>query len=92
MQISSTGNELAIRFKTDSSVNGRGFNVSWRAVPGGEWTEEVCQNTEAEPLLSFMEGLETGVKATSRQLCDFPNGKYCFGRDCSLKRCDRVYF
>ncbi|XP_037366570.1 cubilin isoform X2 [Talpa occidentalis] len=35
MQVSSTGNELAIRFKTDSSVNGRGFNVSWQAVPGG---------------------------------------------------------
>ncbi|EPY78032.1 tolloid-like protein 2 precursor [Camelus ferus] len=35
MQVSSTGSELAIRFKTDSSVNGRGFNVSWRAVPGG---------------------------------------------------------
>lgn len=35
MQVSSTGNELALRFKTDSSVNGRGFNVSWRAVPGG---------------------------------------------------------
>uniref|UniRef100_A0A8C3YL53 Cubilin n=1 Tax=Catagonus wagneri TaxID=51154 RepID=A0A8C3YL53_9CETA len=35
MQVSSTGNELALRFKTDSSVNGRGFNVSWRAFPGG---------------------------------------------------------
>ncbi|XP_075408563.1 cubilin [Tenrec ecaudatus] len=35
MQVSSTGNELAIRFKTDSSINGRGFNVSWHAVPGG---------------------------------------------------------
>ncbi|XP_006159809.2 LOW QUALITY PROTEIN: cubilin [Tupaia chinensis] len=35
MQVSSTGNELAIRFKTDSSVNGRGFNASWQAVPGG---------------------------------------------------------
>ncbi|NP_001003148.2 cubilin precursor [Canis lupus familiaris] len=35
MQVSSTGNELAIRFKTDSSINGRGFNASWQAVPGG---------------------------------------------------------
>ncbi|XP_041486764.1 cubilin isoform X1 [Microtus oregoni] len=35
MRISSTGNELAIRFKTDSSLNGRGFNASWQAVPGG---------------------------------------------------------
>ncbi|KAM6215214.1 cubilin [Rhynchocyon petersi] len=35
MQVSSTGNELAIRFKTDSSINGRGFNVSWQALPGG---------------------------------------------------------
>lgn len=35
MQISSTGNELAVRFKTDNNINGRGFNASWRAVPGG---------------------------------------------------------
>ncbi|XP_015441120.1 cubilin isoform X1 [Pteropus alecto] len=35
MQVSSTGNELAIRFKTDSFINGRGFNASWQAVPGG---------------------------------------------------------
>uniref|UniRef100_A0A8C6W9S3 Cubilin n=1 Tax=Nannospalax galili TaxID=1026970 RepID=A0A8C6W9S3_NANGA len=35
MQFSSTGNEIAIRFKTDNSVDGRGFNASWRAVPGG---------------------------------------------------------
>ncbi|XP_058537778.1 cubilin isoform X1 [Neofelis nebulosa] len=35
LQVSSTGNELAIRFKTDSSINGRGFNATWQAVPGG---------------------------------------------------------
>ncbi|XP_008147050.2 cubilin [Eptesicus fuscus] len=35
MQVSSTGHELAIRFKTDSFISGRGFNVSWQAVPGG---------------------------------------------------------
>uniref|UniRef100_U3KLX7 Cubilin n=1 Tax=Oryctolagus cuniculus TaxID=9986 RepID=U3KLX7_RABIT len=35
MQVSSPGNELAIRFKTDSSINGRGFNISWQAVAGG---------------------------------------------------------
>ncbi|XP_003786834.1 cubilin [Otolemur garnettii] len=35
MQVSSTGNELAVRFKTDSSINGRGFNASWQAIPGG---------------------------------------------------------
>ncbi|XP_006766106.1 PREDICTED: cubilin, partial [Myotis davidii] len=35
MQVSSTGHELAIRFKTDSMISGRGFNVSWQAVPGG---------------------------------------------------------
>ncbi|XP_005856789.1 PREDICTED: cubilin, partial [Myotis brandtii] len=35
MQVSSTGHELAIRFKTDSVISGRGFNVSWQAVPGG---------------------------------------------------------
>ncbi|XP_023561215.1 cubilin [Octodon degus] len=35
MQVSSTGNELTIRFKTDFSINGRGFNASWEALPGG---------------------------------------------------------
>nr|XP_023417709.1 cubilin [Cavia porcellus] len=35
MQVSSTGNELAIRFKTDRSINGRGFNASWQALSGG---------------------------------------------------------
>ncbi|XP_058153894.1 cubilin [Dasypus novemcinctus] len=35
LQVSSTGSELAVRFKTDSSINGRGFNASWEAVPGG---------------------------------------------------------
>uniref|UniRef100_A0A8B7TMF3 Cubilin-like n=1 Tax=Castor canadensis TaxID=51338 RepID=A0A8B7TMF3_CASCN len=35
MQVSSTGHELAIRFRTDNSVNGRGFSASWQAVPGG---------------------------------------------------------
>ncbi|XP_040824205.1 cubilin [Ochotona curzoniae] len=35
MHVSSTGNELAIRFRTDSSINGRGFNVSWQEIPGG---------------------------------------------------------
>lgn len=35
MQVSSTGHELAIRFKTDSFIGGRGFNVSWQAIPGG---------------------------------------------------------
>lgn len=35
MRLSSTDNELAVRFKTDSNLNGRGFNASWRAVPGG---------------------------------------------------------
>ncbi|XP_037693302.1 cubilin [Choloepus didactylus] len=35
LQLASTGSELALRFKTDSSINGRGFNASWQAVPGG---------------------------------------------------------
>ncbi|XP_049633697.1 cubilin [Suncus etruscus] len=35
MQVSSTGNEMTIRFKADRSINGRGFNASWQAVPGG---------------------------------------------------------
>ncbi|KAM5235406.1 cubilin [Ctenodactylus gundi] len=35
MQVSSTGNHLAIRFRTDNSINGRGFNVSWETIPGG---------------------------------------------------------
>uniref|UniRef100_A0A671G2W0 Cubilin n=1 Tax=Rhinolophus ferrumequinum TaxID=59479 RepID=A0A671G2W0_RHIFE len=35
MRVSSTGNELAIRFQTDNLINGRGFNISWQEVPGG---------------------------------------------------------
>ena len=85
MQVSSTGNELAIRFKTDSLIGGRGFNVSWQAVPGGEWTKEKSIATEAEPLLTFMKWVDRCMKAISWQLCDFPKGKYCFGIYCSLK-------
>ncbi|XP_068942361.1 cubilin [Petaurus breviceps papuanus] len=35
LQVSSAGNSLTVRFKTDSSVNGRGFNASWQEIPGG---------------------------------------------------------
>ncbi|XP_001377380.2 cubilin [Monodelphis domestica] len=35
LRVSSTGNSVAIRFKTDNSINGRGFNASWQEIPGG---------------------------------------------------------
>ncbi|XP_072020163.1 LOW QUALITY PROTEIN: cubilin-like [Amphiura filiformis] len=34
-QVSTTGNEMFIRFFTDASVNGRGFNATWQSVNGG---------------------------------------------------------
>lgn len=36
MQVSSTGNLLTVRFKSDAYVSGRGFNASWAEVQGGE--------------------------------------------------------
>uniref|UniRef100_A0A3Q1IYA9 Uncharacterized protein n=1 Tax=Anabas testudineus TaxID=64144 RepID=A0A3Q1IYA9_ANATE len=35
MQVSSTGNMLTVRFKSDAYVSGRGFNASWAEVQGG---------------------------------------------------------
>ncbi|XP_038136532.1 cubilin-like, partial [Cyprinodon tularosa] len=35
MQVSSTGNLLTVRFKSDAYVSGRGFNASWVEVQGG---------------------------------------------------------
>ncbi|KAM9307657.1 cubilin [Gastrophryne carolinensis] len=35
LQVSSTGNMVTVRFKTDSSSNGKGFNATWSEVPGG---------------------------------------------------------
>ncbi|XP_034427678.1 cubilin [Hippoglossus hippoglossus] len=35
MQVSSTGNLLTVRFKSDAYVSGRGFNASWAEIPGG---------------------------------------------------------
>ncbi|XP_076027535.1 cubilin [Genypterus blacodes] len=35
MQVSSTGNALTVRFKSDAYVSGRGFNASWTEVQGG---------------------------------------------------------
>uniref|UniRef100_A0A3B5AXX3 Cubilin n=1 Tax=Stegastes partitus TaxID=144197 RepID=A0A3B5AXX3_9TELE len=35
MQVSSTGNQLTVRFKSDAYVSGRGFNASWAEAPGG---------------------------------------------------------
>ncbi|XP_053268342.1 cubilin [Pleuronectes platessa] len=35
IQVSSTGNLLTVRFKSDAYVSGRGFNASWAEVPGG---------------------------------------------------------
>ncbi|KAJ3611231.1 hypothetical protein NHX12_021247, partial [Muraenolepis orangiensis] len=35
MQVSSTGNTLTVRFKSDDYVSGGGFNASWAESPGG---------------------------------------------------------
>uniref|UniRef100_A0A673AMU3 Cubilin n=1 Tax=Sphaeramia orbicularis TaxID=375764 RepID=A0A673AMU3_9TELE len=35
MQVSSTGNMMTVRFKSDAYVSGRGFNASWTEVQGG---------------------------------------------------------
>ncbi|XP_077347020.1 cubilin isoform X1 [Lithobates pipiens] len=35
LQVSSTGNVATIRFKTDASGNGKGFNATWHEIPGG---------------------------------------------------------
>ncbi|XP_056155801.1 cubilin [Lampris incognitus] len=35
MQVSSTGNMVTVRFKSDAYVSGRGFNASWTEVQGG---------------------------------------------------------
>uniref|UniRef100_A0A669DQK6 Cubilin n=1 Tax=Oreochromis niloticus TaxID=8128 RepID=A0A669DQK6_ORENI len=35
MHVSSTGNLLTVRFKSDAYVSGRGFNASWTEVQGG---------------------------------------------------------
>ncbi|XP_047205867.1 cubilin [Girardinichthys multiradiatus] len=35
MQVSSTGNLLTVRFKSDAYVSGRGFNANWAEVQGG---------------------------------------------------------
>ncbi|XP_069815839.1 cubilin [Dendropsophus ebraccatus] len=35
LQVSSTGNAVTVRFKTDKHVNGKGFSAAWREVPGG---------------------------------------------------------
>ncbi|KAM4028087.1 cubilin isoform 1-T1 [Anomaloglossus baeobatrachus] len=35
LQVSSTGNAVTVRFKTDIHMSGKGFNASWREVPGG---------------------------------------------------------
>ncbi|XP_066539114.1 cubilin [Hoplias malabaricus] len=35
LQVSSTGNAVTVRFKSDEYVSGRGFNASWQETPGG---------------------------------------------------------
>ncbi|KAM4689065.1 cubilin [Discoglossus pictus] len=35
LQVSSTGNTVAVRFKTDALVSGKGFNATWHEMPGG---------------------------------------------------------
>lgn len=70
MQVSSTGNEMTIRFMADRSINGRGFNASWQAVPGGERVKEGLP--EAKLFLKLLDRWKRGARALSRPLlCDF---------------------
>lgn len=73
MQVSSTGNEMTIRFKADRSINGRGFNASWQAVPGGERVKEGLP--EAELFLKLPDRWKRGARVLSRPLSDFYNAK-----------------
>lgn len=36
LQVSSTGNTVTVRFKSDEYVSGRGFNASWQQTEGGK--------------------------------------------------------
>lgn len=36
LQVSSTGNTVTVRFKSDAYVSGRGFNASWQETQGGK--------------------------------------------------------
>ena len=40
--VSTTGNEMFVRFRSDSSVNGRGFNATYEAIAGGKYTSYEC--------------------------------------------------
>nr|DBA25188.1 TPA: hypothetical protein GDO54_012746 [Pyxicephalus adspersus] len=35
LHVSSTGNVVTVRFKTDALRNGKGFNATWQEIPGG---------------------------------------------------------
>ncbi|XP_030055456.1 cubilin isoform X1 [Microcaecilia unicolor] len=35
LQVSSTGNTITVRFKTDAFISGKGFNATWDELPGG---------------------------------------------------------
>ncbi|XP_020662303.3 cubilin [Pogona vitticeps] len=35
LHVSSTGNAIVVRFKTDQAVNGKGFNATWQEITGG---------------------------------------------------------
>ncbi|XP_061441668.1 cubilin [Rhineura floridana] len=35
LHISSTGNAVSVRFKTDRAANGKGFNATWQEIAGG---------------------------------------------------------
>lgn len=45
LQVSSTGNLLTVRFKSDAYVSGRGFNASWAEVQGGGCSAELLLRT-----------------------------------------------
>lgn len=60
LQVSSTGNRMTIRFKSDAYVSGRGFNASWAEVQGGR-----CQKLQTRRSLWWT---QSGVDHTQCQL------------------------
>lgn len=36
LHVSSTGNAVTVRFKSDEYISGRGFNASWQETQGGK--------------------------------------------------------
>ena len=43
--VTSTGNNMFVKFKTDGSVRGKGFKATFKTLPQGKWRNIFCQFT-----------------------------------------------